>query len=112
MVNDQLFKASANANMFANILMPIIGNLGYLSYDFDCHYRILTGTQWSGWFNVRYDCRFLQLNRSFNNPIGQISQQINSVVMAAAGASRIFELIDTPSEVDDGKSHFDQCGNS
>ena len=46
---------------------------------------------------------FLQLNRSFNNPIGQISQQINSVVMAAAGASRIFELIDTPSEVDDGK---------
>ena len=64
-VNDQLFKASANANMFANILMPIIGNLGYLSLCFDCHYRILTGTQWSGWFNVRYDCRFLTVEPFF-----------------------------------------------
>lgn len=102
-VNDQLFKASANANMFANILMPIIGNLGYLSYVLTAIIGSLLALNGVGGLTLGTIAAFLQLNRSFNNPIGQISQQINSVVMAAAGASRIFELIDTPSEVDDGK---------
>lgn len=102
-VNDQLFKASANANMFANILMPIIGNLGYLSYILTAIIGSLLALNGIGGLTLGTIAAFLQLNRSFNNPIGQISQQINSVVMAAAGASRIFELIDTPSEVDDGK---------
>lgn len=102
-VNDQLFKASANANMFANILMPIIGNLGYLSYVLSAIIGSLLALNGIGGLTLGTIAAFLQLNRSFNNPIGQISQQINSVVMAAAGASRIFELIDTPSEVDDGK---------
>lgn len=102
-VNDQLFKASANANMFANILMPIIGNLGYLSYVLTAIIGSLLALNGIGGLTLGTIAAFLQLNRSFNNPIGQISQQINSVVMAAAGASRIFELIDTPSEVDDGK---------
>lgn len=102
-VNDQLFKASANANMFANILMPIIGNLGYLSYVLTAIIGSLLALNGIGSLTLGTIAAFLQLNRSFNNPIGQISQQINSVVMAAAGASRIFELIDTPSEVDDGK---------
>lgn len=103
MVNDQLFKASANANMYANILMPIIGNLGYLSYVLTAIIGSLLSLNGIGGLTLGTIAAFLQLNRSFNNPIGQISQQINSVVMAAAGASRIFELIDTPSEVDDGK---------
>lgn len=102
-VNDQLYKASANANMFANILMPIIGNLGYLSYVLTAIIGSLLALNGVGGLTLGTIAAFLQLNRSFNNPIGQISQQINSVVMAAAGASRIFELIDTPSEVDDGK---------
>lgn len=102
-VNDQLFKASANANMFANILMPIIGNLGYLSYVFTAIIGSLLALNGIGGLTLGTIAAFLQLNRSFNNPIGQISQQVNSVVMAAAGASRIFELIDTPSEIDDGK---------
>ena len=102
-VNDQLFKASANANMYANILMPIIGNLGYLSYVLTVIIGSLLALNGIGGLTLGTIAAFLQLNRSFNNPIGQISQQINSVVMAAAGASRIFELIDTPSEVDDGK---------
>lgn len=102
-VNDQLFKASANANMFANILMPIIGNLGYLSYVLTAIIGSLLALNGVGGLTLGTIAAFLQLNRSFNNPIGQISQQINSVVMAAAGAFRIFELIDTPSEVDDGK---------
>ncbi|MDY5233009.1 MAG: ABC transporter ATP-binding protein [Faecalicoccus sp.] len=102
-VNDQLFKASANANMYANILMPIIGNLGYLSYVLTAIIGSLLALNGIGGLTLGTIAAFLQLNRSFNNPIGQISQQINSVVMAAAGASRIFELIDTPSEVDDGK---------
>lgn len=102
-VNDQLFKASANANMFANILMPIIGNLGYLSYVLTAIIGSLLALNGIGGLTLGTIAAFLQLNRSFNNPIGQISQQINSVVIAAAGASRIFELIDTPSEVDDGK---------
>lgn len=102
-VNDQLFKASANANMYANILMPIIGNLGYLSYVLTAIIGSLLALNGIGGLTLGTIAAFLQLNRSFNNPIGQISQQINSVVMAAAGASRIFELIETPSEVDDGK---------
>ena len=102
-VNDQLFKASANANMFANILMPIIGNLGYLSYVLTAIIGSLLALNGVGGLTLGTIAAFLQLNRSFNNPIGQISQQINSVVIAAAGASRILELIDTPSEVDDGK---------
>lgn len=102
-VNDQLFKASANANMFANILMPIIGNLGYLSYVLTAIIGSLLALNGIGGLTLGTIAAFLQLNRSFNNPIGQISQQINSIVMAAAGASRIFELIETPSEVDDGK---------
>lgn len=102
-VNDQLFKASANANMYANILMPIIGNLGYLSYVLTAIIGSLLALNGIGGLTLGTIAAFLQLNRSFNNPIGQISQQINSVVMATAGASRIFELIDTPSEVDDGK---------
>lgn len=102
-VNDQLFKASANANMYANILMPIIGNLGYLSYVLTAIIGSLLALNGIGGLTLGTIAAFLQLNRSFNNPIDQISQQINSVVMATAGASRIFELIDTPSEVDDGK---------
>ena len=102
-VNDQLFHASANANLFANILMPIIGNLGYLSYVITAIVGSMMAVNHIGGLTRGTIAAFLQLNRSFNNPIGQISQQINSVVMAGAGATRIFELLDAESEVDEGK---------
>ena len=101
-VNDKLCDASTNANKFANILMPICMNIGYISYVLTA----LTGAIFAlnGMFGMTLGtiAAFLQLNRSFNNPIVQISQQVNAVVMAGAGAQRIFALMDTPSETDNG----------
>ena len=101
-VNDSLFDASNNANKYANILMPICMNMGYISYVLTA----LVGGVFAinGMFGMSLGtiAAFLQLNRNFNNPIAQISQQINAVVMAGAGASRIYALLDEPSEVDDG----------
>lgn len=101
-VNDKLCDASTNANKFANILMPICMNIGYISYVLTA----LTGAIFAlnGMFGITLGtiAAFLQLNRSFNNPIVQISQQVNAVVMAGAGAQRIFALMDTPSETDNG----------
>ena len=101
-VNDKLCDASTNANKFANILMPICMNIGYISYVLTA----LTGAIFAlnGMFGITLGtiAAFLQLNRSFNNPIVQISQQVNAVVMAGAGAHRIFALMDTPSETDNG----------
>ena len=101
-VNDKLCDASTNANKFANILMPICMNIGYISYVLTA----LTGAIFAlnGMFGITLGtiAAFLQLNRYFNNPIVQISQQVNAVVMAGAGAQRIFALMDTPSETDNG----------
>lgn len=101
-VNDKLCDASTNANKFANILMPICMNIGYISYVLTA----LTGAIFAlnDMFGITLGtiAAFLQLNRSFNNPIVQISQQVNAVVMAGAGAQRIFALMDTPSETDNG----------
>ena len=101
-INDDLCQASTNANTFANILMPICANISYISYV-AC---ALAGSYFAinGMFGMTLGTisAMLTLNRSFNNPITQISQQINSVVMAQAGASRIFELMDEPSETDHG----------
>lgn len=101
-LNEQLFKNADNANSFANILMPINVNLGYLSYVICAIVgSILAITGFSS-FTLGGLASFLQLNRSFNQPISQVSQQLNSVVMALAGAERIFKLMDEKSEVDEG----------
>ncbi len=101
-INCNLEDASAKANIYANILMPICANLGYLSYVVCA----LVGSYFAihGMFGMTIGtiAAMLTLNRSFNNPITQISQQINSVVMADAGAGRIFALLDSPSETDHG----------
>lgn len=101
-INNDLCTASTNANIFANILMPICMNISYISYV-AC---ALLGSYFAinGMFGMSLGIisAMLTLNRSFNNPITQISQQINSIVMAQAGASRVFELMDEPSETDDG----------
>lgn len=101
-INNSLEEASAQANIFANILMPVCANLGYISYVFCAVIGSYFAIHGSFGVTIGTIAAMLTLNRSFNNPIIQISQQINSVVMAQAGASRIFALMDEAPEVDDG----------
>ena len=101
-VNEELFESAYEANKYANILMPLIGNLVYVSYVL---VALIGGVlAINGYTNLTIGAlaSFLQLNRSFNNPIGQISQQVNMVLMALAGASRIFALLDEEVEKDEG----------
>ena len=109
-LNDEFRENATKANTYANIMMPIMGNLGHLQYVLVAIVGgllaiaavpnlTLTGM---GIMTLGGIASFLQLSRSFTMPISQVSQQINSVVMALAGAERIFELMDEPSEEDHG----------
>ena len=101
-LNDELRESAYQAHKFANILMPVTVQLGNISYiicaivgailALNGHFALTIGTL----------VAFLTLNKSFNQPIGQISQQINAVAMAQAGAGRIFDLLDQESEDDQG----------
>ncbi len=107
--NNDLCQQATRANGYANILMPIMNNLGYVLYVL---IAIAGGAMalWNvpnlsiggGALTMGAIATFLQLIRSYINPISQVSQQINMIIMALAGAGRIFELMDEPSEVDDG----------
>lgn len=101
-INNQLCSSATNANKFANVMMPIMGNLGNLQYVLTA---ILGGalafTGLSG-LSIGAIASFMQFTKSFNMPFSQISQQFNSIIMALAGADRIFGLLDEPSEVDEG----------
>ena len=100
--NEELCKDASAANSFANILMPIMGNLGNLQYVL---LATIGGTMALGGvrgMTIGTIASFLQLSRSFMNPISQISNQLNMVVMALAGAERIFRLMDEEPEVDEG----------
>lgn len=108
-LNEQLFCDAENANKFANILMPIMGNIGNILYvliAFIGGLLILFGVpnlSLSGKaISVAVVVPFLNMTRQFTMSISQVSQQINSVVMAMAGTERIFELMDESPEVDDG----------
>ena len=116
-VNDALFESADKANKYANILMPIlinIGNIQYVIIAMAGGALALSGVG-SG-ITLGVIATFLQLSKSLTNPISQISQQLNSVVMALAGAQRIFDLMDEPAEEDHGKVtlvnvNFDKDGN-
>ncbi|MBU5431518.1 ABC transporter ATP-binding protein [Intestinimonas sp. MSJ-38] len=101
-LNDELFHSADNANGFANILMPIMGNMGNLSYVLTSIVGALLAIGGVGGFTLGGLASFLQFNRSFNQPISQISQQINAIIMALAGAQRIFTLLDEEPEEDKG----------
>ena len=107
-VNDALFEASANANTFANVLMPVVMNIGYISYVLVAVVGSIFALNHIAGLTLGGIAAFLQLNRSFTNPIGQISMQLNAVIMADAGAKRIYEIIDTESEVDDSVVTLEQ----
>lgn len=100
--NEELRGASGKANTYATILFPIMGNMGNLLYVLIAF--IGGAAAINGWASLTLGAiaSFLQLSRQFSMPIAQISQQLNSIVLALAGAQRIFELEDEPSEVDNG----------
>ncbi len=102
-LNDALFESADNAHGFANILMPIMSNLGNLSYVAIAAAGGALAVSGLGGFTLGSLASFLQFNRSFNQPITQISQQFNSIIMALAGAQRVFELLDQQPEQDQGQ---------
>ena len=101
-LNEELCGNATSAHAFANMLMPILGNLGTLLYVVLAIVGGVLAINGVGALTLGIIVSFLQLSRSLNMPINQASQQVNMVVMAMAGAERIFELIDEPSEKDDG----------
>ena len=121
--NEKLFEVSQKANMYANILMPILGNLGDLLYVLVA----LTGgiflalgvpnLSLSGMaLSIAVVVPFLNMTKQFCGQIGQISMQINAVVMGLAGADRIFALIDEAPEADEGyvtlvNTKYDESGH-
>ncbi len=101
-LNNELCENATNANRFANILMPIMMNLGNLQFALIAVFGAFLTVSGVSVLTVGTLVAFLQLSKSFTNPISMVSQQINSVVMAMAGAERIFELLDEKPETDDG----------
>ena len=101
-LNDQLFESADNANKFANILMPVNAQLGNISYVLCAIAGGFLALNGVNGFTVGSLVSFLTFNKSFSMPINQISQQLNAVVMALAGADRVFKLIDEEPETDNG----------
>ena len=101
-LNDQLFESASNANIYASVLMPVMANIGNISYVLTTMVGALLAIGGVGGLTLGGLASFLQLNRSFTQPITQVAQQFNSIIMALAGAERIFELMDEPSEQDSG----------
>ena len=101
-LNDQLRDSSDKANRYANLLMPINANIGNLNYVFCAVIGAVLMLQGSWGMTVGTVIAFLGLNRNFTQPITQISQQMNFVVMAVAGAQRVFELLEEQPELDHG----------
>ncbi|MDE5549147.1 MAG: ABC transporter ATP-binding protein, partial [Clostridia bacterium] len=111
-INDQLFKDAERANSYGNILMPMLGNIGYALYVvvaiiggifvlYGVPNLTLTGLATAG-VEMGVIISFLNMSRQFAFNIGQVSSQVNAVVMATAGAGRIFELLDQVPETDEG----------
>ena len=105
-LNDQLYDSSYNANMFANIIMPVNGQLGNVSYVLcaiaGSILAVTCGEIPVLAISLGSLVSFLTFNKNFTQPINQVSQQFNSIVMALAGAERIFALLDEKSEEDNG----------
>lgn len=101
-LNDELFDSAYKANKFANIMMPINAQIGNLSYVLCACVGGLLALNHVGGFSIGGLASFLTFNKSFNMPINQVSMQLNSIVMAMAGAKRVFDLLDEKPEVDEG----------
>ncbi len=100
--NEDLRTCSLFANKYANIMMPIMANLGNISYVLIAIIGAALSLSGLNSLTLGTLVSFLSLNKSFTQPVTQISQQVNSVASAMAGAERIFEMMDEESETDDG----------
>ncbi len=101
-LNDQLFESADNANTFGNILMPVNAQIGNISYVLCAIVGGILALNGIGGFTLGSLASFLTFNKSFSQPINQISMQLNNIVMALAGCERIFNLLDETPETDDG----------
>ena len=101
-LNDQLFDSAYNAHKFANILMPVNAQIGNISYVLCAIMGGVLAFNGMAGLTLGGLVSFLTFNKSFSHPINQVSQQLNSIVMALAGADRIFKLLDEEPEKDDG----------
>ena len=101
-LNEELCSGATEANKYSNVMMPVMGNIGNIHYVLTALLGGLIGI--SGIFPLTLGtlATFLQMTRSFNQPFAQIAQQSNAIIMALAGAERIFRLIDEKSETDEG----------
>lgn len=115
-LNEELCQNATQANTYANVLMPIMANLGHLLYVTCAIIGGALAISGVGGLTLGSIVSFLQLTRNFNMPINQASQQVNSIVMALAGAERIYELMDEEPEKDSGhvtlvNAQLDSNGN-
>ena len=102
-LNEELRQNAALANTYSNILGPISNNLGHFTYSIIAMVGAVFAINGIGGLTLGGLASFLQFVKSFNMPISQITQQFNSIVMALAGAKRIFDLLDQKPEIDEGK---------
>ena len=100
--NEAYRRAGTRAQIFGGIMMPVMGNLSYLNYALTCCVGAVFAIR-TGAFGLGDLAAFLQYSRQVSHPITQISQQVNTILSAVAGAERIFEVMETPPEVDEGK---------
>ncbi len=101
-VNEALRQSANKANKYANLLMPINNNIGWLSYALVAIVGAILAINGLGGVTLGTVITFVGLNKSFTQPITQVSQQVNFVVTAAAGAQRVFDLMDQTPEKDEG----------
>ena len=101
-LNDKLKDSAKQANSYANIIMPVTAQLGNVSYAVCALVGAAMAVGNVGGMTLGTVMAFLALNKSFNMPISQVSMQANSIIMALAGAERIFKMMDEPSETDEG----------
>ncbi|HJA65727.1 MAG TPA: ABC transporter ATP-binding protein/permease [Candidatus Mediterraneibacter cottocaccae] len=115
-VNEELRNSTNKANTYANLLMPVNANIGWISYALVAIVGAILGINGIAGVTIGTVVTFVGLNKSFTNPITQVSQQINFVVNAAAGAQRVFDLMDQEPEKDEGyvelvNAKVDENGN-
>ena len=99
-LNEKLRKSSSSAQTFAGILMPIMANLSYVNYALTA--SVGAAMAIGGYLDIGSIASFLQYTRSFSRPITEISHQFNTLLAALAGAERIFDMMDTPPEINEG----------
>ena len=101
-LNEKLYDSAANANTFANMMGPIIGNIGNLQFVLTAVLGGFLSVMGVGGITLGVMASYLQFTKSFTQPFMQVAQQFNSIVMALAGAERIFSMMDEEPEVDEG----------